>query len=151
MVKYITPKGLEKIKKELDTLKNIERKKIAQRLKKAVAYGDLSENADYSQAREDQNIIEQKIADLENVTKNAIVINKKYNLGYVQVGSRVKVQNNSKIMEFEIVGAQEGNPSEGKVSCESPIGKTLINKRKGDIVNIKLPKREVKYKILKID
>ena len=151
MSQYLTPQGLEKIKKELDYLKNVERKKIAQRLKKAVSYGDLSENADYSQAREDQDLVEQRIASLEDMIKNAVVINRKYHLGYVQVGSKVKVQNNSKIMELEIVGAQESDPSKGKISCESPIGRALINKRKGDIVDIKLPRREIKYKILEVD
>ena len=151
MTKYITPKGLEKIKKELNHLKNTERKKIAQRLKRAVAYGDLSENADYSQAREDQSMIEKRIADLEDMVKNAVVVNKRYNLGYVQVGSRVKLQNHSKVMDFEIVGAQEADPSEGKISCESPIGKALINRRKGDVINIKLPRKEVQYKILEVE
>jgi len=151
MAKYITPEGLKKIKKELDYLKNVERKRISQRLKKAVAYGDLSENADYSQAREDQNIVEQRIAYLENIIKNSVVVNKKSSLGYVQIGSKVKVKNGSKILDLEIVGTQESDPSKGKISCESPIGKALINKREGEIVSVKLAKGEVKYKILKIE
>ena len=151
MTKYITPKGLEKIKKELDYLKNTERKNIAQRLKKAVAYGDLSENADYSQAREDQTMLEKRIAELEDMIKNAVVINKRYNTGYIQIGSKVRVKSDSKTMNFEIVGAQEADPSKGKISCESPLGKALLNKMKGDIIDVKLPRREVRYKVLEVE
>ena len=150
MVKYLTPEGYEKLNNELNKLKNVERKKIAQRLKKAVAYGDLSENADYIQAREDQGLIENRIAEIENLLKNSTIVDKK-NIGVVQIGSVVTLKNGVKERKFKIVGSQEADPSDDKISFESPLGKSLMNKYQGEEVQIKTPRGKTRYKILKIE
>lgn len=151
MIKQLTPEGFEKLKKELEGLK-AQRKEIAARLKKAVSYGDLSENADYHQAKEDQGFLEGKIVELEDVLRNAQVIEKGEGIkGTIQIGSNAVLENKKGEEHITIVGAEEAAPMEGKISVESPLGKALMGKRKGDEVEINTPKGAIKYKVVKID
>jgi len=157
MEKYLTPEGLEKLKKELEYLKRVKRKEIAERLRHTSSMGDLTENAAYHQAKEDQAFLEGRILELENLIKNAIVIEKNKKTGWVQVGSTVVLSLGEKKSlfgkkeKFQIVGAPEANPLEGKISAESPLGKALLNKPEGAIITVETPNGKVKYKILKIE
>ena len=148
--KKLTKKGYEKLKKELEYLKKEKRKEIADKLKKAAAYGDLSENAAYEDAKEEQSNLETKIAKLKHTIKNAEIVEHDDNADWVQIGSKVKVKVDGKEKEFEIVGGTESDPFEGKISCESPIGKALLKKPKGSKAKVETPKGEKVYKILDI-
>jgi transcription elongation factor GreA len=150
---YITRDGLEKIKQELEQLINVERKKIARRIQEAKELGDLSENAEYSSAKEDQAFLEMKIAELENTIKLAEVIDTSGQpTGIINVGSRVKFSDeNGKVKEYVIVGSREADPSQGRISNESPIGRAFLGKKKGEIVEFNAPKGIVKFKILEIN
>jgi len=151
MPKYLTPEGLEKIKKELNFLKNVKRKEIAERLKKTAAMGDLTENAAYQEAKEAQAFLEGRILELENTIKEAKVVEKNGS-GWVQIGSTVVLSSsNNKKEEFKIVGTAEVDPINGKISAESPLGKALLNKPEGATVIVKTPNGKLKYKILKIE
>jgi len=152
MTKQLTKEGLEKIKKELEDLKS-KRGEIADRLKKAISYGDLSENADYHQAKEDQSFLEGRIVDLEEILRNAVIIEKGEGIrGTIQVGSKVTVEHKDKTDVFTIVGAAESNMLEGKISVESPLGKALLGKSKGDTTEFKLPNgKSVEYNIRKVE
>jgi transcription elongation factor GreA len=157
MKKYLTKESLEKIRKELEYLKTEKRKEIGEKLKVAISFGDLSENAAYQQAKEDQSFLEGRILELEQLIKNAEIVEKNHHTGWVQVGSIVYLHNLAEKKKFfktsekfEIVGAVEADPLAGKISVESPIGKALLNKPKGAIVEIETPQGKIKYKIAKI-
>ena len=157
MKKYLTKESLEKFRKELEYLKTEKRKEIGEKLKVAISFGDLSENAAYQQAKEDQSFLEGRILELEQLIKNAEIVEKKHHTGWVQVGSIVYLHNLAekkkffkKPEKFEIVGAAEADPLAGKISVESPIGKALLNKPKGAIVDIETPQGKIRYKIVKI-
>lgn len=148
MTKYLSKEGLEKLNKELEDLK-AQRKDIADRLKKAVSYGDLSENADYAQAKEDQSFLEGKILEIEEILRNAEVL-KDAKGGMIGLGSKVEVENKKGKEEYTIVGANEADLLEGKISIESPLGKELMNHMKGDEIEISTPGGKEKYKINKV-
>ena len=150
MVKYFTPEGLKKLKKELDFLKNVKRRDIAERLKKAISFGDLSENAEYSQAKEEQVFLEGKIRDLENTIASAVAVERKPK-NVVQIGSTILVESRGKKEKFEIVGPEEAEPLKNKISIDSPLGKAVLGKQKGETVKITTPDGEVRYKILKVE
>ena len=149
-VKYLTIEGMEKLKKELDFLKNTKRKEIATRLQEAVSFGDLSENFAYQQTKEDQNFLENRIFELEQTIKSATIIKEKKQTEKIQVGSIVLVENNNEKQEFQIVGSEETDPFQNKISFESPLGKALLNKSAGEIVEIETIKGKVSYKIIEI-
>ena len=117
---YLTKERLEEFKLELEDLKNIKRNEVAQRLKQAKEYGDLSENSEYAEAREEQANVETRIFELENLLKSAVIIEKTEANGTVQVGSVVTVKKGSKTSVYSIVGKYEAKPEEGKISDESP-------------------------------
>lgn len=151
MTEYLSPEGLEKIKKELQELKTGKRKEIAERLSESIAQGDLSENSEYFEAKEDQAFLEGKISELEQKIRDSIVVsNNSGNKGWVQIGSTILVSHDSKKEKFKVVGAEEANPMEGKISVNSPLGKAILNKPKGATIKTVTPGGEVKYKILKI-
>jgi transcription elongation factor GreA len=157
MTKYLTTESLVKFKKELDFLKTEKRKEIGEKLKVVISFGDLSENAAYSQAKEEQSFLEGRILELEHLIKNSEIVEKKHHTGWVQIGSVVYLHNLAekkglfkKPEKFEIVGAAEADPLAGKISVESPIGKALLNKPKGAVVEIETPQGKIKYKIAKI-
>ncbi len=151
----VTKEGLKKLKDELDHLKNVRRKEVAQRLKEAISYGDLSENSEYEEAKNEQAFVEGRILELEEKIKSAKIISeKKTTTGKeVTIGSTVTVQGtrgSSEPETYTIVGATEADPFEHKISNESPIGKALLSCRKGDTVRIATPSGTVEYDVLKV-
>lgn len=148
--KYISQEGLEKIKKELDYLKNIKRKEIIERIERAKELGDLSENAEYADAKEEQSFTEGKIMELEEMVNNAVIIEKGAGTGRVDIGSVIKVKTNGDEKEFTIVGSSETIPEKGIISNESPLGRAFLGKRVGEEVEVTVPKGVIKYKITEI-
>ncbi|MFH1841156.1 MAG: transcription elongation factor GreA [Candidatus Nealsonbacteria bacterium] len=152
MEKYITREGLEKLKKELDYLKNVKRKEISKKLETCLSFGDLSENSEYFEAKEAQGFLEGRILELEEVVRNAIVVpESKQKSDLAQIGSTILVNIGQKKEKFKIVGAEEANPLEGKISVNSPLGEALLNKEKGAIIEVNAPEGKTRYKILKIN
>ena len=147
--KYLTKEGLEKLKIEIERLKKEERIKVAKLLEEAISFGDLSENAAYDEAKEAQALLEGKIASLENTINNAIIIKESDN-GFVNIGSTVTVKWKDKEDTFSIVGEEESNPIEKRISFKSPLGKALLQKSKGSKVSVKTPSGEIEYLILEI-
>lgn len=150
----LTKEGFEKKEKELNYLKSTKRKEVAARIKTAIAFGDLSENSEYDEAKNEQAFIEGKIVQLEKMLKSATIINDEaLSTDEVQVGSHVKllvVEDNEEI-EYTIVGAAEANPIQGKISNESPVGEALIGKKLGETVDVTVPDGVMAYKILDIN
>ena len=151
MEKYLTPEGLGKLKKELEYLKTVKRKEIAERLEKAIAYGDLTENAEYQETKEAQGFLEGRILELEDLINNAVLVLVEKKKGLAQIGSTILVKAGSAKERFKIVGAEEASPLEGKVSADSPLGKALLDKTKGAIIEVATPEGKLQYKILKIE
>lgn len=149
--KYLTQEGLDKLKKELEYLKKEGRIEVAEELKEAISFGDLSENAAYDEAKDNQAAVEGKILDLERLISSAIVIKDNENTGWVQIGSYVTIKQGNDEERYHVVGEEEANPMEGMISFKSPLGVALMNKPKGAEVEIKTPKGSLKYKILKIE
>ena len=150
MAKVFTPEGLEKLKNELYALKTEKRAEIAEKLKKAISYGDLSENADYSEAKEQQAFLEGRILELDALIKNAKVVSKNSQAGWVQIGSVILAKTDGTQEKFEIVGAKEASPLQGKISIESPLGRAFLNKPNGAVIKVSAPQGDIRYKILKI-
>ncbi|MBI4708796.1 MAG: transcription elongation factor GreA [Candidatus Portnoybacteria bacterium] len=148
-MKYLSKEGLEQVKKEVEELK-LKRQEIAKRLEEAKALGDLSENAEYLQAKEAQAFNEGRILELEDVLKNAMVINKNGGSSVVQIGGTVEVSSQAGKQTFTIVGSEESNPAEGKISNESPLGKAFLGHKVGETVQVETPKGKINYKILAI-
>lgn len=149
----LTSEGLKKLEKELETLRTKTRKDVAEKLKVALSYGDLSENSEYDEAKNEQAKVEARILQLENMLKNVSILNSnELTNDIVQIGSKVKIKDltENEILEYRIVGSMETNPEEGKISDESPVGKSLISHKVGDVVKIKIPAGVVEYKILEI-
>ena len=147
---YLTREGLAKLKVELKQLKTVKRKEIALRIQEAKELGDLSENAEYAEAKSEQGFIEGRIIEIENTLKNAVVISEEKSSGLVKVGSSLKVKTNDNEMILPIVGSNEANPGNGLISNESPFGQALLGHKVGDQVEVKVPAGVVKYKILSI-
>lgn len=147
---YISKEGLEELKKELQNLKTVKRREIAQRLQEAKSLGDLSENAEYLEAKESQSALETRILELEEIIKHSRVIEKPTKKNYVSIGSTVGVKFDGKAREFTIVGSEEANPAEGRISNESPLGRAFLGRKTGEEVEVKTPKGKVRYKILNI-
>ena len=145
---YLSKEGLEKLKKELESLKTDKRKEIADRLKYAKSLGDLSENAEYKETLETMGLVEDRIEKLEDIIKRAVVIEKGTGSN-VQLGSIVKVkkETDGKVYEYVLVGQEEADISLGKISNKSPIGSALASKKKGDTIKVATPGGEIKYTI----
>ncbi len=148
---YLTQAKLEELKKELETLKKDKRQEITERLKTAKDYGDLSENSEYAEAREEQAVVEQRIFQLEDMLKDTSIIETGGDANKVRVGSVVKIKKDDKVFSYSIVGTNETMPEEGKISNESPLGQALIGHRAGESVSIKTPAGEFVYKIISIE
>jgi len=150
---YLTAEGAERLKIELTELKGPARDEIARRLRSAIQMGDLSENADYHKAKEDQGFLEGRIQELDYILKNAIIIeatNMKREV--VEVGATITIQEEDYPSEtYMMVGAKEADPRQGKISNESPIGKALIGSRVGDVVVAETPGGNLTFKIIKIE
>jgi transcription elongation factor GreA len=150
MAKFVTEEGLKKIKEELEKRRTEVRQGIANAIKEAKEQGDLSENAEYSEAKRQQAENEARISELEFMLKESTVAKYDKSAGVVQMGSYVKVKFNGSEMDFQIVGSNEANPSEFKVSNESPMGKAFMGRKSGDKVEFETPGGLVKYSILEV-
>lgn len=150
MTKLVTEEGLKKIKDELEKRKVTIRQDIANAIKEAKEQGDLSENAEYSEAKRQQAENEARVAELEFMLKESTVVASNGATGVAQIGSKVKVKFNSSESEFQIVGSNEASPAELKISNESPLGKGFLGKKKGDEVEIDTPQGKMRYKILDV-
>ena len=150
---YLTPEGAARLKAELDDLKGPKRDELAKRLRSAIQMGDLSENADYHKAKEDQAFMEGRIQELEYLLKNVTLIETSgLPTDTIQVGSHVTVQEGDHPEEtFFLVGAKEADPRNGRISNESPIGRVLLGCHVGDVVTANTPGGEIRFKILKIE
>lgn len=148
---YLTQERLDELKAELEALKSSKRLEVANRLKQAKEYGDLSENSEYAEAREEQANVEGRIFELEELLKNVEIITKLSGGSTVEVGSTVIVKKGDKTAKYNIVGSYEANPMEGRISDESPLGKAFLGKKIGDVVNVTTPGGTAKYEILKIE
>jgi transcription elongation factor GreA len=150
---YLTAEGAAKLKEELERLVGVERQALARRLRDAVSQGDLSENADYHKAKEDQGFLEGRIQELQYLLKNAIIVESHSGLReIVDIGASVTVQEEDFDPEvYFLVGAKEADSRNRKISNESPVGKALMGKRVGDIVTIETPGGQMQMKILKIE
>jgi transcription elongation factor GreA len=147
---YISKEKLEEFKKELQQLKTVKRKEIIERIEKAKEMGDLSENAEYNIAKEEQSFIEGRILELEDLMTNAVLVEEGKKTGTVNIGSKIKVKINGNEKEFQIVGVTEADPAHGKISNESPLGEALLGKKKGDVVEVETPGGKVSYLILDV-
>ncbi len=150
--KYLlTQEGLTKLSEELKYLINEKRKEVIERIREAAAHGDLSENADYAQAREEQSFIEGRIQEIEDMIKNAEIITASSQHSTVTIGSTVVVKVGGKEKTYTIVGSNEANPLEGKISNESLVGKALLGKKLHDKTSVQAPAGEVEYEIIGIN
>ena len=148
---YVTKERLEELKKELAVLKTDKRIEVAERLKRAKELGDLSENSEYFEAREEQSQLETHIVGLEDMIKKAEIIHMTHGKSKVYVGSTIRVSNNGKETKFTIVGSDETKPEAGFISNESPLGREFLGKEPGESIKVKTPKGEAIYKILGIE
>ncbi len=153
MQHFLTKEGYIKLKNELEYLKTVARKEVIERIATAKELGDLKENAEYAEAKDDQGHIESKILELEDTLKNAVIVDegKKGKQTHATIGSNVVVVCDDRRCSYAIVGPEEADPSESKISFESPLGKAFLNKEVGDSVTIKVPRGEFTYKILEIN
>ena len=148
--KVFTAQGLSKLKEELEYLQTTKRKQIADRIKLAKEYGDLSENAEYQEAKEEQSFVEGRIIELEYMVKTATIAEASVNSDTVQVGSQVTVNKDKQELRFTVVGSTEADPVNGKISLESPLGQAMLNRKAGEIFEVDLPSGKVAYKIINI-
>ena len=149
---YLTPEGEARLKAELEELKGPRREELSQRLRSAIQMGDLSENADYHKAKEDQGFLEGRIQEIEFLLRNVVTIEKNVDRAVVSVGNYVTIQEGSFSPEtYHVVGAREADPRNGRISNESPIGRALMDHKIGDMVEAETPGGRIKLKILKIE
>ena len=149
----LTYAGLKALEEELHDLKVIKRKEVAEKIKEAREQGDLSENAEYDAAKDEQRDIEARIEQIEKILKNAeVVVEEEVDLDKISVGCQVKVldEEYEEEMEFKIVGSSEANSLKGKISNESPVGRALLGKRVGDVVDVETQAGIIQYKVLEI-
>ena len=149
----LTYEGLKKLEDELEKLKVVIRKEVSQKIKEAREQGDLSENAEYDAAKDEQRDIEARIEELEKILKNAeVVVEEEADLDKVSIGCSVKILDCEfeEELEYKIVGSTEANSLKGKISNESPVGKALLGKQVGDTVTVETPAGEFSYKVLSI-
>jgi len=149
---YLTPEGKAKLIAELETLKGPRRDELALRLRSAIQMGDLSENADYHKAKEDQGFLEGRIQEIEAILRNPVIIEKTQARGVVSIGSFVTIQERDLDPEtYHLVGPTEADPRNGKISHESPIGSALMDKKVGDFAEAETPGGKIKFKVVKIE
>jgi len=151
---FLTAEGLEKLENELDELRTVKRREVAERIKQALAFGDISENSEYDQAKNEQAQLEERIAKLEMILRNARLIDHEdISTDVVSIGSKVMVKDleYDEEMEYTIVGSAEADPYEGKISNESPVGSALIGRKQEEIVEVHVPDGLIKYQIVSIN
>ena len=150
---FLTVEGLQKLEEELEHLKAVKRREVAERIKEAISYGDLSENSEYEEAKNEQAFIEGRIITLEKMLRNARVISQQdVDKGVVGVGTTVKLKDLEfdDIVDYTIVGSAESDPADNKISNESPVGQALLGKTKGAVVEVQVPAGVLQYEILDI-
>jgi transcription elongation factor GreA len=149
---YLTQKGLDKVKEELNHLKTISRPEVIRAIKEARALGDLSENADYHAAREEQAILEARIQDLEVMVENAVIISEESKSNEVKIGATVTIKyiEDNEEEEYKIVGSKEADPFANRISNESPIATAITGHKKGDVVTVESPNGKYKIEIVDI-
>lgn len=149
---HITREGLAKLEAELNELVNVKRAEVAEKIKRAREMGSSENNAEYDLAKNEQSFIEGRILMLENTIKNAVIIEQPVQPGVVELGDTVLIQNqDGKIEQYTIVGSAEAEPLNGRISDESPVGKALLGKRQGDVVEVKTPAGLLKLHILEVN
>jgi transcription elongation factor GreA len=153
----LTQKGLEKLEAELEELKGVKRKEVSEKIKVALSFGDLSENSEYDEAKNEQAIVEARIADIEAMLKRVKVIDEsELSNENIHIGSKVELRvtnpatGTSQIVNYKIVGSNEADPLEGSISDESAVGKALLNHKTGDVVEVEVPAGIMKYEVLAI-
>lgn len=149
----MTESGLKKYEAELEELKSVRRKEISEKIKVALSFGDLSENSEYDEAKNEQAIVEARISELEELLKNVKIIDEKeLSTDAIHVGSRVVVMDITfdEKVEYQIVGSKEANPLEDRISDESPVGQALLGHKVGDVVEVEAPGGAVSYQVLEI-
>lgn len=149
---YLTPEGEAKLKSELAELTGPRREELSQRLRSAIQMGDLSENADYHKAKEDQGFLEGRIQEIEAILRSAVIIEENANKEVISIGSRVTIQEQGFPPEtYHLVGPTEADPRNGRISHESPIGRALLGKKIGETAEAEAPGGAIKFKVLKIE
>lgn len=148
---YLTEDGFKKLKEEIEYLKTIKRQEAARRIQEAKELGDLSENAEYSAAKDAKAETEARVSEIEQILKEAMIIEEPKKIGVVQVGSTIVIGNGAGNRKYTIVGRNEANPAEGKISNESPLGAAFLGKKTNDKVSVNTPKGNIAYKIKSIN
>ena len=148
---YLTAERLAELQEELRLLKSDKRLEVADRLKRAKEYGDLSENSEYAEAREEQGRVEARIFELEEALRKAVIIKRTTGSDKVIVGCKVTVKRDGKSFDYMIVGSSESKPEEGKISNDSPIGRALLGHQVGESVSVETPAGKATYQITKIE
>ena len=147
---YLSREGLEELKNELDEMTNVRRAEVAARIHDAKEHGDLSENAEYEDAKNEQAFVEGRIQTLQALIKNATLIDENHSSDHVQIGSTVTVDGEDGEETFTIVGSTEARPSNGRISNESPVGRALLGRKKGDKVVVHAPAGDMTFAITNI-
>lgn len=149
----LTQEGLKKLEEELEHLKSVKRREVAERIKVAIGYGDISENSEYEDAKNEQAFVEGRVLTLEKMLRNARIINnEEVDVNTVSIGSRVILKDKEfgETVEYSIVGTAESDPFQNKISNESPVGKAILGKKKGSIVDVNVPAGTIQYEIVDI-
>ena len=149
----LTPDGLQKLERELEELKTVRRREVAARIKQAIEFGDISENSEYDDAKNEQAFIEGRIATLEKMLRNARVIDEEsVDTNAVTVGAKVRLKDleRGEVFEYTLVGSAEADPASARISNESPVGKAIMGQRVGAIVEVNAPMGTLKYEIVSI-
>ena len=147
---YLSKEGLEKLREELEEMVNVRRAEVAARIHEAKEHGDISENAEYEDAKNEQAFVEGRIQSLSALIKNAVMIDENHSTTHVQIGSTVEVESDGGRERYTIVGSAEAAPADGKISNESPVGRALLGRKKGDKVIVSVPAGNWTYKIVGI-
>ena len=147
---YLSQEGLDKLREELNEMVTVRRAEVAARIQEAKEHGDITENADYEDAKNEQAFVEGRIQTLSALIKNAVLIDEHTSTAFVGIGSTVDVESEDGKETFRIVGSAEANPAEGRISNESPVGRALLGHRKGDKVQVSVPAGSWTYKIVGI-
>jgi len=147
---YLSKDGLEKLREELEVMSNVRRAEVAARIHEAKEHGDITENAEYEDAKNEQAFVEGRIQALSALIKNAVVITETHSTTHVQIGSTVTLQSDDGKEKFTIVGSAEAAPAHGRISNESPVGRALLGRKKGDTVVVTVPAGDTSYKIVSI-
>ncbi len=150
---YLTPQGLKKLEEELDHLKNVVRLEVARRLREAMEDGEIEENAEYEAAKQQQSMVEARIAEIESILANAVIIENTGPTDEVRLGVRVTIADveSGQREKYVLVGSTEADPANGYISNESPLGRALIGHKTNDIVVVHAPDGDIKYKIVRIE